>query len=79
MDYCTSFPEGWWAHCCQAHDLAYTGQVSRTLADQQLWGCVSSSGHGLGLLSFAIGTVMFVGVRAFGAYYYRKGGGNAGT
>ncbi len=77
MDYCTSFPEGWWAHCCQAHDLAYTNQVARAIADQQLWQCVSTSGHGLGLLSLVVGAAMFIGVRVFGAYYYRKGATHA--
>jgi hypothetical protein len=30
MDYCTHFPEGWWATCCQAHDVAYAAQIGRT-------------------------------------------------
>ena len=33
MDYCTHFPEGWWATCCQAHDAAYAAQIGRIEAD----------------------------------------------
>lgn len=72
MDYCTGFPEGWWAHCCRAHDLDYASQVGQALADERLWQCVASSGEGIGILSGLAAMVMYAGVRLFGLYYYRK-------
>jgi hypothetical protein len=74
MDYCTHFPEGWWATCCQAHDAAYAAQIGRIEADLGLLSCVASSGGSgaMSLLAGAIGLTMFIGVRLFGSRYYRK-------
>lgn len=70
-DYCTLFPEGWWAHCCKAHDAAYAAQIGKELADEYLLLCVASSG---GALSWLIGSVMFAGVTLFGWRFYRRAG-----
>lgn len=43
MDYCTIFPEGWWSHCCAAHDAAYAAQAARSAADMDLLRCVAAS------------------------------------
>lgn len=78
MDYCTLFPEGWWAQCCMAHDAAYDGQIGQALADDLLWQCVAASapdGTLLGLASVGIASVMWLGVRLFGRRNYRKAGG----
>lgn len=83
MDYCTFFPEGWWAHCCEAHDLAYGAQVGQTLADGALALCVASSLPELAVDhpvlatvaaagSVLIGVVMWLGVRFFGGRFYRN-------
>jgi hypothetical protein len=74
MDYCTLFPEGWWSHCCAAHDLAYANQVGRAGADFDLLMCVASSTSSPMLLgvSTLIAGVMFIGVRVFGRYFYNK-------
>jgi hypothetical protein len=73
---CTLFPEGWWSHCCAAHDLNYGGLVPRIVADETLMQCVvNSSPHAgwLTLFSVFIGTTMYIGVRLFGASHYVKG------
>lgn len=83
MDHCTLWLEGWWSHCCEAHDAAYSAQAGRALADGQLLACVAASlpswavDHPLltgaaGLASLAVSGIMFVGVRAFGRRFYRK-------
>lgn len=74
MDYCTYFPEGWWAVCCGAHDLAYSLQVGKEMADAILFKCVANSGQGpaAAALSVAIGGAMWLGVRLFGRKYYKQ-------
>ncbi|MDG9930347.1 MULTISPECIES: hypothetical protein [unclassified Pseudomonas] len=42
--YCTLFPEGWWAHCCQIHDIDYSQQIGQALADERLQVCVAGLG-----------------------------------
>lgn len=69
MDYCTLFPEGWWSHCCAAHDADYAAQIGKALADERLLMCVTSSG---GALSWAVGAIMFAGVTIFGRRFYRR-------
>lgn len=74
MDYCTSFPEGWWAACCKAHDNDYVAQIGKALADERLLQCVASSGDGvvIGVASAVIGGAMWLGVRIFGKKFYKK-------
>ncbi len=73
MDYCTFFPEGWWSHCCEAHDVAYAAQIGQMTADTSLLQCVAAAGDGLlAPVSVAVGVVMFLGVTVFGRRYYRK-------
>lgn len=76
MDYCTLFPEGWWAHCCQIHDNDYTAQIGQALADERLWQCVANSADGtlVSAASIVLASVMWCGVRVFGRRYYRKAG-----
>lgn len=78
MDYCTWFPEGWWATCCQAHDLAYINQIGKALADSQLLSCVADSANGsvMAAVSFAVAGLMYVGVRLFGRKYYTNAKAN---
>lgn len=74
MDYCTLFPEGWWAHCCAAHDAAYAAQVARDVADKALLQCVAASATSspaLAVVSAVVGVVMFVGVRLAGRFFYK--------
>ena len=75
MDYCTLFPEGWWAHCCAAHDAAYAAQAARSVADMDLLRCVASSAissPALAAVSAVVGVVMYIGVRTFGRIFYIK-------
>lgn len=74
MDYCTLFPEGWWSHCCAAHDADYAAQIGQAAADAALLQCVATSADGdlIGIASALVGGVMFLGVRLFGRRYYRK-------
>lgn len=74
MDYCTWFPEGWWADCCQAHDLAYAAQVGKELADAALFQCVSASASApvMAAASAVAGGLMWLGVRVFGRRFYKK-------
>lgn len=76
MDYCTLFPEGWWAHCCAAHDADYLAQIGKLLADERLLQCVASAGDGglIGAVSFGVAGVMWLGVRLFGRRFYRRAG-----
>ena len=69
-DYCTAFPEGWWAHCCANHDKAYTLQTGKVEADVQLFKCVADSGYAVP--SFLIAALMFVAVSTFGFMFYKK-------
>ncbi len=76
MDYCTFWPEGWWAYCCKAHDEDYVAQVGQALADGSLFQCVASSAPtpALAVIASLVGGVMWVGVRVFGSRFYRKAG-----
>lgn len=74
MNHCTLFPDGWWSHCCAAHDADYAAQIGQAAADTGLLQCVASSGDGLliGAASAVVGGVMWLGVRLFGRRWYRK-------
>lgn len=79
-DHCTLFPEGWWGDCCRKHDLDYESGVDRLTADQKLLQCViESSPETLpdytlvcGGASLVIGFIMFIGVRLFGSFFFKK-------
>lgn len=75
-DYCTMFLEGWWSHCCQAHDADYAAQIGKVLADERLWQCVAASADGglIGIASAGVAVVMWIGVRMFGRRFYRRAG-----
>lgn len=80
MDHCTLFPEGWWGDCCRQHDIAYDAQLDRLQADVQLLQCVvqtvpeSLPDYTLigGGASLVIGLIMFIGVRTFGSFFFKK-------
>lgn len=76
MDWCTMFPEGWWSHCCMAHDAAYAAQAGQAVADSALFQCVATSGDGLlvGGASLVVGATMWLGVRLFGRRWYKRAG-----
>ena len=84
MDYCTGWFEGWWAHCCSAHDDGYLAQAGQVQPDVSLLTCVASSlpdvewANLLAWLSVLIAMVMHVGVRVFGGFYYRRAGKEKG-
>ena len=79
-DYCTLWPEGWWGDCCKQHDLDYLNQVDRKEADTKLLQCVLESPLPVsidspligGSLSLIIGFIMYIGVRTFGSFFYKK-------
>lgn len=72
MDYCTWFPEGWWAHCCAVHDGNYADQIGQLVADVKLFTCVATSGDNV--LEVTAGVIaavtMLCGVSLFGKRYY---------
>ena len=83
MDYCTLWFEGWWSHCCEAHDADYAAQIGQALADERLMSCVASAlpdlavqhpilAGAFGVASATVGGLMFIGVRIFGRRFYRK-------
>ena len=72
-DACTLWPEGWWAVCCSAHDVAYGAGLERLGADIDLLRCVAGTGDGaLAVASAVVAGVMFVGVRIFGGRFFRR-------
>lgn len=75
MDYCTFWFEGWWSHCCQAHDAAYSAQIAKEVADAALFQCVAGSSPSLALASTVIGGAMWLAVRLFGARFYKNAKG----
>lgn len=52
-------------NCCEAHDTAYTGTVTRQQADQQLYDCIAQERP-----KFAY--VVWLGVRTFGWLFYKR-------
>lgn len=74
MGHCTLWLEGWWSNCCAAHDASYAEQVERLVADTDLFMCVAASAPTpvLAAVSAVIGGIMWLGVRVFGARFYRK-------
>ena len=90
MDYCTLWFEGWWSHCCQAHDADYSVQIGQALADGQLFSCVVNSlpaaaldnpllAAGAGAASLVIGGGMWLGVRVFGRRFYKNAANTGGA
>lgn len=83
MDWCTFWPEGWWGHCCEAHDGDYLAQIGQLLADERLQACVAGSLPAVAAehpilasiaaaASVAVSWIMYRGVRTFGARFYRR-------
>ena len=67
MDYCSYWFEGWWAHCCQIHDLAYDLQeIAPSVADWELMQCVTGVGAPF------IGGIMLIGLGLFGRKAWRR-------
>jgi len=61
------FPEGNWGSCCKLHDRRYENKrLTRKQADELLYRCVVRK-H-----SRFIATIMWLGVRMFGWYFYRR-------
>ena len=66
-DRCTLFPEGNWSECCHQHDRMYGRKtVSRWVADKLLYKCVRKKSN------IVVASIMFIGVRLFGWYFYNK-------
>lgn len=59
MDYCTFWPDGVWAHCCAAHDIAYELGRPKIEADLALGQCVKETGNLLTGYLMAFGTLIF--------------------
>lgn len=74
MDYCTFWFEGWWQHCCKAHDDDYLSQVGKSLADERLFQCAltASDNPVLAIAGLLIGGAMFAAVRIFGHRFYKQ-------
>lgn len=63
---CTLFPEGSWTECCARHDRRYENKrLNRAQADKLLFRCVKRKSN------VAVASIMYLGVRAFGWYYYK--------
>ena len=79
MNYCTLWPEGWWAQCCSRHDDDYLNGVDKLISDENLMYCVFNSSPEILLqyptlamiMSAPVGVVMFVGVFLFGRFFYK--------
>lgn len=69
-DGCTSWPDGPWRACCEAHDRCYRyGAIwgmSRLRADRELQKCIAAKGYVI------MSWVMFWGVRRFGGRHWQK-------
>lgn len=65
-DGCTFWLQGWWRHCCVAHDAAYANGVNKFIADEALRICVDQAGAPI------MAWIMFIGVTLFGGLFYRK-------
>jgi hypothetical protein len=67
MDCCTLWFDGTWRECCCRHDRRYVNKrLSRKQADKLLYRCVKRKSNAF------MASVMYVGVRSFGWYFYRK-------
>ncbi len=54
-----------WSACCIQHDYDYSIQVLKELADEKLRDCVNN-------VLIGMGNVMWIGVSAFGGFWYVK-------
>jgi len=60
------FPEGSWSSCCARHDRRYENKrITRRQADILLYRCVAKH-------SKPVAAIMYLGVRAFGWYFYKR-------
>lgn len=67
-DSCDFWPDGGWAACCDAHDLAYqevSWEVFRWLADVQLFACVVT-------VDPLNAIAMYVGVAVAGWFAFKR-------
>lgn len=62
MDGCTHWFDGWWRHCCDAHDLDYINDTVSFMSHFNLFACVAESAPvwWLTWASIAIGFIMFI-------------------
>ncbi|HED34740.1 MAG TPA: hypothetical protein ENJ08_11090 [Gammaproteobacteria bacterium] len=73
-DGCTGVPDFIFTHCCDMHDLAYTGLASRLEADNELFRCMKNT---LRLQNknrywmWCLPYLYWLGVRLFGASRYQ--------
>lgn len=66
-DYCTFWIEGNWTECCSLHDRRYENRrLTRKQADELLFRCVKRKSNRV------MASIMYIGVRAFGWYWYDK-------
>jgi len=83
MNACTFFPDGSWSNCCARHDRRYANnRLTRRQADKLLFRCVWRVGKPtvvmdnifatLVVSSMVVATVMYVGLRVFGWFWYWK-------
>lgn len=72
VDHCTGWFEGWWSHCCAAHDDAYRsgGYILDKLVSDVALGVCTAMTHG-DPLSIGIGAAMAVGTALFGWLRFR--------
>jgi len=67
MNCCTLYPDGEWSSCCCMHDRRYENKrINRAQADELLYRCVLRKSNKINA------TIMWIGVRAFGWYFYSK-------
>lgn len=66
-DHCTLWPEGTWAYCCAAHDLAYANPaVAKLAADLDMIHCVAAAA------GWPMAILMGAGVITLGAPFWLR-------
>ena len=75
---CTMFFKGTWNKCCCKHDKRYENKrLNRKQADILLRRCVKNNINIKNkylnkIVKFIVPNIMYVGVRVFGWYFYKK-------